>query len=230
MTSLPLDFYIKTLSKTTLYASDIPKLPIPSPIDAGMWIYAEICKRAACLNSVSHHFADLARFSFEKFGRLVSTPLTNLDQSRSEEDPIHPLSDLERRNLLIEIDVLCALALGLGIDELISLYIVQFPVARQYEKQTFYDKKGSIVFTVSKGLAGVGLPRRAKGRGTNKELDWEGIREETSGLFNHRTVDDTFPGEPEVLTVVYEAPFKFYDRVADYKTAWAFFEKHGIGS
>jgi hypothetical protein len=129
---------------------------------------------------------------------------------------------------MIELDVLCALALGLGVQELISLYIVQFPVARQYEKQTFYDKKGSIVFTVSKGLAGVGLPRRGKGRGINKELDWEDICNETSGVFSHTIVDDTFPGEPADRTVVYEAPFKCYDRVGDYKTAWAFFEKEGI--
>jgi hypothetical protein len=228
MASLPLDYYIKTLSKTTLYASDIPKLPIPSPSDAGIWIHAEICKRAAYLNSVSYHFADLARFSFERFGRLVSTPLASLDRSHNEDNPIQPLSDLDRRNLMIELDVLCALALGLGVQELISLYIVQFPVARQYEKQTFYDKKGSIVFTVSKGLAGVGLPRRGKGRGINKELDWEDICNETSGGFSHTIVDDTFPGEPADRTVVYEAPFKCYDRVADYKTAWAFFEKEGI--
>lgn len=32
---------------------------------------------------------------------------------------------------------------------------------RQYEQDTWYDAKGRIVFTASKGLVGVGLPRRA---------------------------------------------------------------------
>jgi hypothetical protein len=32
---------------------------------------------------------------------------------------------------------------------------------RQYEKDTWFDRSGRIVFTVSKGLVGVGLPRKA---------------------------------------------------------------------
>jgi hypothetical protein len=66
---------------------------------------------------------------------------------------------------------------------------VQFPVAKQYEKQTFYDVNGSIVFTVSKGLAGVGLPRKGKGRGLSKELDWEDICSKTSGTYTKTFLD-----------------------------------------
>ncbi len=124
----------------------------------------------------------------------------------------------------MEIDVLVAQALGLTLDELITIYCVQFPVMQQYERDTWYDMNGRIVFTNSKGLAGVGFSRKGKGRGANKEIGWEDIKDMTSGTVSRTILDDTLPGGPVERTITYVSPWVTCDRVEDYRVGWGFFE------
>ncbi|PZO13335.1 MAG: hypothetical protein DCF25_16220, partial [Leptolyngbya foveolarum] len=130
-------------------------------------------------------------------------------------------TDYARRQALVEIDVLAAQALGLTLDELITLYRVQFPVMQQYERDTYYDINGRIVFTNSKGLVGVGLPR--KGNAKQNILGWEDTQHMKTGTVEVTTPDDTLPDGPHERTITYQAPFAKCDRVTDYRTAWKFF-------
>ena len=133
-------------------------------------------------------------------------------------------SDEADRQALVEIDVLVAQALDLTLDELITIYRVQFPVMQQYERDTWYDQHGRIVFTASKGLTGVGFPRKGKGRGSNKEIGWEDIKDMTSGSVSRTILDDTLPGGPVERTITYVAPWVRCDRVEDYRLGWQFIE------
>jgi hypothetical protein len=119
----------------------------------------------------------------------------------------------ERRQALVEIDVIAAMALDLSLEELILIYNVQFPVLQQNEDDTWYDTKGNIVFTCSKGLVGVGVDRK----------EWEQIRYMKPGETYTYTISKSELYRGKEIT--YHAPFDKCDRVGDYKVAWAHFEQ-----
>ncbi len=137
-------------------------------------------------------------------------------------------SEYPRRQALIEIDVIIARTFGLTLEELINIYKVQFPVMNQYEKNTWYDRNGRIVFTVSKGLVGVGFPRKGETKGSKKGIGWEDIHSMTSGSVSRTIIDETLPGGPRERVIEYIAPFDRCDRVEDYKIAWSFFDREGV--
>lgn len=125
-------------------------------------------------------------------------------------------NDFARRWALCELDVLVAREIGLTLEELCEAYRIQFPVLKQNEADTWYDKNGRMVFTCSKGLVGVGLDRKT----------WESIKEKPAGFTYSKTyTDNTLPTGPVERTIVYEAPFDRRDREADYAEIWAALDK-----
>lgn len=110
---------------------------------------------------------------------------------------------------------------------------------RQYEADTWYDRNGRIVFTASKGLVGVGLPREAVRKekfysidapGRKAEmiaLGWEDICDLREGTVTREVLDDTLPGGPRRKTIVYVAPFDRCNREEDYREVWETLERRG---
>ncbi|MBQ7606913.1 MAG: hypothetical protein IJU76_02930, partial [Desulfovibrionaceae bacterium] len=196
--------------------------------------------RALYLNCLTTHYADLWEECFtsemkkdcwlKDDPRLDNNFFKNLTESWNRNCALR--SDYARRQALVEIDVLAARALGMKLEQLKLIYRVQFPVLRQNEADTWYDSKGRIVFTVSKGLVGVGLPRKkikeetcytvtdTDGRREGIALGWEDIKDMKSGTIERIIEDDTLPDGPVQRTITYTAPFDKCNREADYETVW----------
>lgn len=138
-------------------------------------------------------------------------PFSEISEKWTPRCPLR--NDFERRQALLEIDVIVAQAFGLTLDELITIYVSQFDVLKKNEEFTFYDKKGRIVYTKNAGLTGVGVDTK----------DWNTIKDQVDGETYCHVITKNMLYKNE--TVIYNAPYKTCDRIADYRRAWAFFEK-----
>jgi hypothetical protein len=241
-TSLVADWYIKSMGRSNLHGTwlRLPCFVLPPSLTS----------RYLALNCLTNHYAPLWEEVFD---------LDFTDQSWSQ--PGNPRlphgfwsaltrtwtrdcalrADYARRMAMVEIDVLVSQALGLTLDELQLIYRVQFPVMQGYERDTWYDITGSIVFTISKGLVGVGLPRKGSrttprariqtpdGKVREGNFGWEDFYKDGNWLVPDGTVitqwvtDDTLPGGPRTVERTYVAPFARANREDDYRIAWAFF-------
>ena len=220
------DFLLRTAGRTDFYESTMRCMP---RVKSHCWAKT----RALTLNCVNLAYTDLwsecwdGAFQQQRWAkqdpRLPNSFFTNLTPTWQRNCALR--TDYARRQALVEIDVLVAQALKLTLEELITIYRVQFPVMQQYERDTWYDRNGRIVFTASKGLTGVGFPRKGSGRVPNKTTGWEDIADMTSGTVSRTIIDDTLPGGPVERTITYEAPWTLCDRVADYRVVWDYFEK-----
>ena len=237
--SLPVDFLLRVSGKKDIFSTVVGMLPILPENPA-------LAVRALVLNCLTRSYSDVWSQNWQQQlqadhwsssdTRLPVNFFANLTPHWQRHCALR--SDYARRQALVEIDALAAQAMGLTLDELLTIYRVQFPVMRQYERDTWYDARGRIVFTASKGLVGVGLPRKAgardrectietpDGKITRRRVGWENIRNLPTGTVVRRPVsDDTLPGGPIERVIEYVAPFTTADREHDYRVAWAEFER-----
>ena len=159
--SIVVDFLVKTTGASHLGKSLAEQLPC----DAGLCTTA-VVQRTLQLNCLTTHYADLYDRNLPKRKDVI--PSANPDPRCAGWDKLPRKwardaalrTPYARRQALVELDALAALSLGLTLDQLLLLYRVQFPVLQQYERETWYDQRGKIVFTVNRGLSGVGLERK----------------------------------------------------------------------
>ena len=109
------------------------------------------------------------------------------------------------------------MSLNMTLNQLNTIYRIQFPVLQQYDNDTWYDSLGRIVFTNNRSMSGVGFDRK----------EWENdVRGASAEQSCYRAVlDDTVPEGPVERTIEYIPPFDRCDRMADYEKAWKCFEQ-----
>lgn len=251
MSSVVADFFVKSTGLADLYDSTLSRIPLVSTTG--------IAARVLSLHCLTTHYIPLweqvydLNFAEEKWTqpsnpRLPQDFWSNLTSTWARHCALR--SDYARRMALVEIDVLVAQALGLTLQELLLIYRVQFPVMQGYERDTWYDINGRIVFTNSKGLVGVGLPRKGgtktpktriqtpDGKTREGNFGWEdlweyaatpegGVPKVPDGtVISQWVTDDTLPGSPRTVERRYVAPFARANREEDYRIAWEFFERN----
>lgn len=228
--SIPIDFFVKSTGSGHFQPNMARQMPMPTHH------LRELHLRTLLLNCLTSHYADLwsqawdPAYTADSWAkadpRLDNTHITRLTETWDWHTPLR--TDYARRQALVEIDVLVAMGLGLTLEQLQTLYRAQFYVMRGYEADTWYDRNGRIVFTNSKGLVGVGLPRKTrKSDPTPAWRDHEHMTVERgytgSDIIEHTITDDTQPGGPRERVIRYQAPFDRCDREQDYATVWAHF-------
>ena len=218
--SIPFDFFIKAMGKSNLYADNAGKLPVVrSKFDQQLLTryLMLVCLTRTHDEYWRKHFFDVyTSDTWSKLDpRLSNTRFSTLTSEWTWNTPLR--TDYERRQALVEIDVLTAMALGMTLEQLKTIYRIQFPVLQSYEADTWYDANGRITFTNNRSLVGVGFDR--------KEFELN-MKDAPAGKKFYRTImDDTMPGGPVERTIEYVAPFDRCDREQDYETAWKFFEE-----
>ena len=213
--SIVLDFIIRVKGKGGFYSGALSSLPFEVKNK-----YRDLLiKRVLMLNCLSSEYSTLWNEYLSSSDEILNTSSNDKRLSRFEiisnkwNIDIIPLDSFSRRYLLLEIDVIVSLSLGLNLQELVDIYEIQFSVLKQNEDDTWYDQKGNIVFTCSKGLIGVGVDRPV----------WNSIKDLKDGQTYEHIIEksELYYGEK----VTYYGPFEKCDRVEDYKVAWAHFEK-----
>jgi len=271
--SLPFDFFLKSTGRTNLYPSTIAQFPVVS----GGELDSEMHLRILLLNSFNDTYRELWS---KRFGQDIP-PLSFARHDRRFRrcfrirDVDMFRTDLERRQALVEVDVLASIALDLTIEELLTIYRVQFPILQQYERERLYDQNCRIVPTSKTALgnpavslvelaatlkeqAGFDIHTEYHPDGSNtqelreqkirlgkKEVDVLGASErctmadllaETEVRWSDEDHPEgrparlvglryTDPGLEPRMERVYPTPWTRCDREADYRQAWAEFER-----
>lgn len=222
--SLILDFMTKTIAASNLSVSRLDSTPINIDEKYKSALYV----RTLLLNCLTKPYRPLWEECWREdyrsqqwsIGDSRLKPFNTLTKQWSWDIPLR--NYFERHQALVEIDVITAMALGLSLEDLEMIYTIQFPVLQQNENDTWYDAEGKIVFTCSKGLTGVGLDRPVwdsiKGEISEDGLTAKGV----APTYEHTiTKSELYQGQKQTFV----APYTCCDRIADYRRAWAHFEK-----
>jgi hypothetical protein len=121
-------------------------------------------------------------------------PLGEVQPVWTPTTPLRTSSD--RRQALIELDALVAVALGISAEELLTIYRGLFPVDRQIEAKTVFDARGRAIprAFASEALTGVGLAADMTFAGVTYQGPFAGVDRERDMELAHKHFSDLLGG------------------------------------
>jgi len=242
--SLPFDFLIKLTGRGHVLDCDLQLIPeLCSPFRE------KIANRALRLSCLTADYDALWRetaesvvasdswtFAYRQLVHEFELPWSELNPSEwTWKTPLR--SDFARRQALLEIDVLVAMALGLTLDELLTIYRVQFPVMRMYELAEEYDARGRQLPNTTRKNQGGTQFRDARNEALEKYPEAYKTRPAIDALSPDWPFADEIADAPplevsweiddglQTVTKTFYPPFTKVDREADYARAWREFEQ-----
>jgi hypothetical protein len=230
--SICLDFLVRITGKGDCRLDVLRQLPADFGNKSGALLL-----RGLRLNCVTRAYADLWCRLTEPSIRAESWTTDDPRLCNFYEHAWHQLSptkwewrtplrsDFARRQALVEIDVLVGLHLGLSLDELRTIYRVQFPVMRQFDLADEYDARGRHVPNTTRKNQGGTEFRTAleawKSAGNDPNDP------DSEPLTVSWPIDDGL----QTVTKTFYPPFTKVDREADYARAYEVFqERYGTAS
>lgn len=107
--------------------------------------------------------------------------------------------------------MIVAMGLGLSLNDLLIIYENYFPITQKYDSDTWFDKKGNIIFT-NKNKYELKVSRNTWNAIKDDNVDKISLKITTGELYKNETLE-------------FIPPYERSDRIADYRRAWAHFEQ-----
>ena len=154
--SIPFDFLVKTIGKSGVnYSTNMLFPVIHSKLDNAIKI------RALLLNCLTIYYADFWKQQFDnnyildrwarKDIRLTDSRFYNLTSEWNWHTPLR--TDYERREAMLELDVLASISLGMTLEQLITIYNLKLRTPETLMRQGFIGfsdiRRHHIMHTVS---------------------------------------------------------------------------------
>ncbi|MDR0696169.1 MAG: hypothetical protein LBF68_01305 [Christensenellaceae bacterium] len=216
--TIPYDFLIKFINAGTEIYNDINRLPL---IDSK---YSDaIIGRALLLNCVTKHYSNFWKVNYNhkyftikwaKEDSRLNNDRFNVTNEWNRNTPLR--SDFERRQALIELDVLASMALGITLEQLKVIYRIYFETFKKNDEGTWYDQKGKMIYTSNSALV--------TAISADVRDSWADVIRLKRGSINFSIEDSTLTSKNEVVNIDYYPPFSCCDREKDYDITWTSFK------
>ncbi|MCI9889779.1 N-6 DNA methylase [Micrococcales bacterium 31B] len=221
--SIPADFVVKVSGVANLHqsiAQGFPKAPSAHPL------LSRLRCLSARLNCLTDAYADLWNEAFTDDWTTFDwaaprrhNRLSRLGDITPEWTPACPLRiDEERRQALVELDVITAIMLGIDVDELCTIYRTQFPVLHGYERsRDLYDANGRLVPNEVAKAYHVALAQQGLHHGAPFNPDPSA--ENPAPPLPHMSYSSRTTSNAQGNEYTYELPFTTRDRELDFRAS-----------